>query len=545
MGVAGVMLLVVQGMQSDTDRAIEFNARLKSAGELRRANQSALESMSQMLTAGSLAVPLPSKKSAYSSKKTKDRQAADEQELLTGWALTKEAAADGLFVDRGNPNRLRFVSCGANKLTKEDLARLFSGMSEFECDRILYTDVTMTEVRLVQHSPGRYTESEAEARQAMSKGQMAHPVGDSAKVFGWELYGLVRRNLKVVAYSRYDKRNLFSMGTAGASQGSGARSGELETEAVLSTLTDVEAHECRWSNPNWQERVKFAPPIAGGGWGPPMYAYVSRTRYHPGNGGGAVGGSISMSEGIKFNDLDCEFKPNTSAKDMTGWVGGMHQKLGTTKGWGADVCHYGTMFYVEDADQVNCRVNLIPLRWEGNYVGGCFAPGTPIRMADGKDRPVETIAAGDLVYNPLTGRGQRVASVRKGYEGKPLVEVGYGGRTISVTENHPFVVKGKELRQARHLVEGDEVLGADGRFHAITTLRPLKEEPYAWVHNLALESDSGEIEGHVVLANGILTGDHFLQNQLEAKHFAETGRTAKAAETRQPHLSALVPPASE
>ena len=60
-------------------------------------------------------------------------------------------------------------------------------------------------------------------------------------------------------------------------------------------------------------------------------------------------------------------------------------------------------------------------------------------MADGSDKPVEKIKAGDLVMNPMTGKGQKVYSTRAGYEGKPLLRIGFAGNgeegaVIAVTE---------------------------------------------------------------------------------------------------------------
>src|SRR5688500_7997408 len=75
-GVATILFIVVGAMQLDTDNTIQFNHKLNSTAEMRRANRSALETMSQMLLSGGIDVPLPGDRN-YGGKNTAQRQNQD------------------------------------------------------------------------------------------------------------------------------------------------------------------------------------------------------------------------------------------------------------------------------------------------------------------------------------------------------------------------------------------------------------------------------------------------------------------------------------
>lgn len=537
MSLAAVTLLVVQNMQTDTDNSILFTHKLKSLGEIRRANQNALETVSQMLNAGGLTIPLPGNRS-YSNSKTANRESQDGGSLITNWALTKDAGAKSIAIDKSSGGKALIIqTCAGNKIAPDNFASIYSSLTgNLDCSKKVNTVVEIKEVTIATYAPGFFTMDLKEANEARSRGHYYAKVGD-----GYEVYGLVRRNYRVESRTKFDK-GVFSIGALGADM---TAQNEVVDQAILSSVSDVNAHSCRWNNPNWQEKIQFNPPLADGGWGPPMYAFVSKNRSHAGDANVVATGAIDMHSGISTNGATCPYSPDPNAKDIKGWVGGVHQKLAETKGWGANVCGYGTMFYVVNPDQVDCSVSLVPLRWEGNYVGGCFATGTPIRMADGSERAVEQLKEGDQVLNPVTGKAQTIASTRRGYESKGLIEVGYDGRSIKVTENHPFITKGESLRQARSLNLGDEILGPDGKLHKITTLQQTEPEPFQWVHNLTLRAASGDVAQHAVMANGLVTGDHFLQTELERRLFAETSTAAKGTARKAPSLSLALPGIAE
>jgi hypothetical protein len=69
---------------------------------------------------------------------------------------------------------------------------------------------------------------------------------------------------------------------------------------------------------------------------------------------------------------------------------------------------------------------------------GCFPAGTLVTMADGTQKPIETVVVGDLVLTS-TGRAQRVTSLHpREYEG-PLLRIKvFGQIEVRVTPEHPF-----------------------------------------------------------------------------------------------------------
>lgn len=143
-------------------------------------------------------------------------------------------------------------------------------------------------------------------------------------------------------------------------------------------------------------------------------------------------------------------------------------------------------------------------------LNGCFVPGVKIRMADGSDRAIEEIRAGDLIWNPATRAPVAVERVIEGTESEPLIRFGFDRETLTVTQKHP-VPTARGLLQAHELTLGDLVYDQDGTAHEVTVLERVETEPRQRVINLRLESDSEEPESRMLLSDGIMTGDVILQ----------------------------------
>src|SRR5690606_31626980 len=88
-------------------------------------------------------------------------------------------------------------------------------------------------------------------------------------------------------------------------------------------------------------------------------------------------------------------------------------------GW--NVHHFVTIHYPKG----NCVLTLrsVPGSPPGKRNGGCFAPTTLIRMADGKDRPITELQVGEKVFNPVLGKGVTIHKIVKGPEANPLLEI--------------------------------------------------------------------------------------------------------------------------
>jgi predicted phage terminase large subunit-like protein len=118
-----------------------------------------------------------------------------------------------------------------------------------------------------------------------------------------------------------------------------------------------------------------------------------------------------------------------------------------------------------------------PERFRGpQFHGGwCCIPGTLIAMADGTEKPIETLKAGETV---LTRHGQRRV-LASGISGNPsgLVTITSGATRLTVTEDHPILV-GDQWIPAGNIKEGDLLwtasftpvsLGIEGQAVTITT----------------------------------------------------------------------------
>jgi hypothetical protein len=146
---------------------------------------------------------------------------------------------------------------------------------------------------------------------------------------------------------------------------------------------------------------------------------------------------------------------------------------------------------------------------------GCFADTVKIKMADGSDRPIGLIKVGDEVLNPVTGRSQKIAEMIKGPEAAGMIEVGYGSHTVLVTQKHPFLTP-QGLKAAQDLATGEEILDETGSYVPLTVARLLPAQSNQVVYNIRLDSSSSDPKDHMVLADGIVTGDLLLQRALEA-----------------------------
>jgi RHS repeat-associated protein len=120
--------------------------------------------------------------------------------------------------------------------------------------------------------------------------------------------------------------------------------------------------------------------------------------------------------------------------------------------------------------------------------GGCFAAGTPIRMAFGT-KPIEDIRRDDLVLSrhesgpeaPLTTARVVQTFVRHAN----LVALTVGSRTIRTTAEHPFWVRGRGWTDVKDLVVGDHLLGRDGEWTVLSKIED--EQELATVYNFEVE----------------------------------------------------------
>lgn len=146
-------------------------------------------------------------------------------------------------------------------------------------------------------------------------------------------------------------------------------------------------------------------------------------------------------------------------------------------------------------------------------VGGCFDPETLIKMADGTDKKASEIRKGDKVFNPVTKKSYEILSAIQSGEDKPLFEITTKNGTVKVTETHP-VLSNKGSVMANKLKVGDSLISAEGKETAITKIQVLPVKSGQQVVNFILDGESEKFDDHQVLANGIVTGDLFVQKSI-------------------------------
>jgi hypothetical protein len=145
---------------------------------------------------------------------------------------------------------------------------------------------------------------------------------------------------------------------------------------------------------------------------------------------------------------------------------------------------------------------------------GCFAPETDILLAGGRTKKAALIQAGDALWNPVQKRGLLVRKIIVGPEKLPLVEIGYGKTLVHVSSKHPMVTRGG-IKRADGVTLRDSVLGVDGRFHKLTRVRRLPIKRGQIVYNFELAADTADNDEHMIVGDGVVTGDYFLQVELE------------------------------
>ena len=146
-------------------------------------------------------------------------------------------------------------------------------------------------------------------------------------------------------------------------------------------------------------------------------------------------------------------------------------------------------------------------------LGGCFAPETLITLADGSEVAIEDLEAGDLVYNPVTEEKVAIRSILESGEEEPIISISTDSNTVNVTQTHPMVTD-RGIVKASDVLSGDRILVENGSYR---TVRNATELPISYsqrVLNIILDTDSKDADDHMVLADGIVTGDLIVQRQI-------------------------------
>lgn len=167
---------------------------------------------------------------------------------------------------------------------------------------------------------------------------------------------------------------------------------------------------------------------------------------------------------------------------------------------------YISMTNARDAGPSDVKVKPIQV------LSGCIAAGTLITLADGSNRPIETIDVSDNIKSNANGDPMHVDYNTIGREQRPCIRLTDDkGHSLLVTDGHPMMTPGGVVL-ARNLKAGDKVLTADGT----GTLTTVKKEVYTGkVYNLSVVNGKEKWDvtkkNSTFFANGFLVGDHKMQ----------------------------------
>ena len=154
----------------------------------------------------------------------------------------------------------------------------------------------------------------------------------------------------------------------------------------------------------------------------------------------------------------------------------------------------------------------------------CLAFGTPIATPDGA-KAIELFNIGDSVSVGSWDKsklGWANGSVKFSSGTDPgsvntMIFIAFGeGRQIIATADNLFLMSDGKLKRADRLVPGkDQILTADGSGLGVTAV--VSGQWSKGLHHIATGLEfTGSLDGHLINANGIVTGDYCLQiNQTE------------------------------
>lgn len=147
---------------------------------------------------------------------------------------------------------------------------------------------------------------------------------------------------------------------------------------------------------------------------------------------------------------------------------------------------------------------------------GCFDPETKLSVKDRGEVEAREIKAGDLLLNPKTQQYSKVENIIEGPEKELyLLTFNVDGveRSTKLSAEHVLVTERGYVR-TKDIVGSDKLLLENGKF---IPLGSIAKVPASKVVNFIVNSDSNVPDQHLIVSDGIVTGDLWLQNNLDKK----------------------------
>ena len=171
----------------------------------------------------------------------------------------------------------------------------------------------------------------------------------------------------------------------------------------------------------------------------------------------------------------------------------------------------GRNLFIELRQADTDRCTPVPI---DRLVLGCFAENTRISVSSSETRSIAELKVGDKVLNPVTGELANIERITIGPEILPMIEIVTNDRKLRVTTEHPMLTS-RGLLMAELVLEGDRIVYEDGSLHKVTSMASIIGDATTVVRNFSINAASTDPNDHMVLADGIVTGDLYLQSQLK------------------------------
>ena len=145
---------------------------------------------------------------------------------------------------------------------------------------------------------------------------------------------------------------------------------------------------------------------------------------------------------------------------------------------------------------------------------GCLREGSLVRVDPLRQVPIESLRAGDRVWNPLRQAYQTITEVVAGPEHKALLILELESSRLAVTDTHPMKTP-QGYVQAKQLKTGDRLLW-NGHWLPLTRISTETRDAGETVWNLKFEA-SDDPDENAFEAEGIMVGDLGMQKAMERK----------------------------
>ena len=152
----------------------------------------------------------------------------------------------------------------------------------------------------------------------------------------------------------------------------------------------------------------------------------------------------------------------------------------------------------------------------------CFSQDTPIMISEGVFAPIQDISTGDsilaagpdLKWEPTTVTFRDSIGPNLTFNFMYILQYTYPvgdeqARTMIVTTDHLFLMEDGKLRAVQTLVAGDRLRRADGNISEV--LFALRGSYVGSLHSMSLGEFTGDLKGHLVNSNGIVSSDYAVQ----------------------------------